>query len=142
MNKKACLKDRSPELYAQWDKEKNKGMDVETVCPSHHILVWWKCSKGHSWQEYLNSRVYGSKRCPICAKEMPHKTTRSLAEQYPLIAMDWDYDMNPGKTPDTVAGKSGYRAAWKCHRCGRTWKTSVANRTVGATQCTCSRGLT
>lgn len=135
MNRKPPLKIRFPELYAQWDFDKNIGINVENIAPSKHFLVWWKCEKGHSWQEYLNSRVYGSKRCPLCTRRLPHDNTKTLLEDSPDIALDWDYSKNKDYTPDTVASKSGYMAHWRCKKCGHEWKASIINRTTGGTKC-------
>ena len=135
MNRKPPLKERAPELYAQFDFEKNQGVDIDKIPASSHTLLWWKCNNGHSWQEYLSSRLYGAKRCPICAKSFPHENTKTLAEEFPLIAADWDFDKNEMMSPETVASKSGNRIYWKCHKCGHEWRASIINRTVGATRC-------
>lgn len=135
MFKKPPLKIRAPELYSQWDFEKNQDVDVETVNTSKHILVWWKCDRGHSWQEYINSRIYGSRRCPLCAKRLPHITSKTLSDDSAQIALDWDYDNNQGLSPDSVASKSGRIVNWKCHNCGHKWLASIINRTSGGTRC-------
>ena len=51
-----------PELVAQWDVEKNSGLEPIDVTFKSHRKVWWKCPKGpdHEWQAVVSSRTKGN----------------------------------------------------------------------------------
>jgi len=51
-----------------------------------------------------------------------------------LVLRDWDEAANDRK-PESLTAGSGYKAHWKCHRCGHTWDAPVAQRTVRQTRC-------
>lgn len=54
-----------PHLVDLWDDTKNKkGPDEYTK--SSGKKVWWRCSKGHSWEAPISSIVSG-KGCPTCS---------------------------------------------------------------------------
>lgn len=59
------LQDKHPELAAQWNVEKNKGLTAKDVCSSSSMNVWWVCEKGHEWRATINNRAQG-KGCPYC----------------------------------------------------------------------------
>ncbi|MEV6138997.1 zinc-ribbon domain-containing protein [Nocardia sp. NPDC051990] len=52
-----------------------------------------------------------------------------LSSQAPLIAAEWDYDKNQGRTPDQVTIGSRSTAHWKCSAHGHEWEAPIANRT-------------
>jgi len=77
---------------------------------------------------------------PMEATVSPGRTTalvkvkgRMLTE-FPLVLRDWDSVANSRLASSVKAG-SGYKAKWKCHRCGHTWEAPVAQRTVRQTRC-------
>ena len=62
------LETRNPKLALEWNYEKNENLKPSEVTAGSGKKVWWKCSKGHEWQAYVNNRNKGS-GCPICARE-------------------------------------------------------------------------
>ena len=53
---------------------------------------------------------------------------QSVAELYPNIAKDWDYDKNGSLLPEMAYAHSNEQFYWKCSR-GHSWKASVYSRT-------------
>lgn len=57
-----------PEIAAEWDSEKNAGLDPNEVTYGSGKVVWWRCAKGHSWRMLVYRRIEG-RGCPECRKE-------------------------------------------------------------------------
>jgi len=62
----------NPTLAAEWNYEKNNGLNPEDVLPNSGQKVWWKCSQGHEWQAVIQNRTNG-RGCPYCYKEKRKK---------------------------------------------------------------------
>ncbi len=77
---------------------------------------------------------------PMEATVSPGRATASvkvagrMLTDFPLVLRDWDTAANSRLASSVKAG-SGYKAKWKCHRCGHTWEAEVAQRTVRQTRC-------
>lgn len=56
-----------PDLVAEWDNEKNIGINPQDYMPGSRAKVWWKCSRcGYEWEATIGSRGHG-RGCPKCA---------------------------------------------------------------------------
>ncbi len=62
------LQTTRPFLAAEWDYEKNGKLTPNKVSLGSQKRIWWKCSKGHSWEATIASRSSG-RGCPECAKK-------------------------------------------------------------------------
>jgi len=66
---------------------------------------------------------------------------KSLAEEFPGIARQWDAQRNGKNTPETATAGSNFRAAWRCdigcRHCGEPhhWHASVASRCLHESGC-------
>lgn len=58
----------------------------------------------------------------------------TLAEAYPKIAKEWDYDKNDNVTPEKISYGSKKKVWWKCQH-GHEYQTSVYSRTGLGTGC-------
>ena len=67
------LASKYPRLLAEWDREKNEGLDPSGVTPYSGKKVWWRCEKGHSWQATVANRAGNSSGCPTCARNANRK---------------------------------------------------------------------
>jgi len=135
------LVDHSPHLLSEWDYSKNTGIDPEKLSFGSNLKVWWKCENGHSWQASINMRVRGN-GCKTCSHviggdkrrlQAVEKAGQSFAQAYPELLKEWDYEKNT-LSPDELAPKSGYRAAWRCQY-GHTWEATITNRTHNHSNC-------
>lgn len=57
------------------------------------------------------------------------KRNWSLAEAYPEIASEWDYEKNAPLLPESFAPHSNEKVAWICKDCGYKWDASIGDRT-------------
>lgn len=58
----------------------------------------------------------------------------SLAEKFPSIAAEWDFEKNGDLTPDKVTSGSHVDVYWRCPVCGQSYKARVCNRTSPSKQ--------
>ena len=134
------LKTTNPKLCEEWDYEKNFPLTPEQVSAGSNKIVFWKCEKGHVWDESINGRSKSEKGCPICSNRRLLVGYNDLQSKYPEIAKEWDYEKNKDLTPDQVLYGSGKKVYWKCSVCGHKWKTNIYARTQNGTGCVkCSK---
>ena len=102
-----------PELAKQWDAVKNAPLTPADVTPHTHRKVWWKCAQGHEWQASVHSRAQGT-GCPICTNHIPVVGENTLADRFPQVAQEWDYEKNAPLTPEQVLPGTSRRVWWIC----------------------------
>lgn len=115
-----------PDLVSEWDYSYNIGIQPEKVLPNSGKTVGWICSKcGFKWTAKITNRTNGYNNCPHCD---------SLAVKYPDVAKEWDFEANTylKYTPNDISCGSSKKVWWSCSKCGKKWKTAVANRTRGS----------
>lgn len=128
-----CLEVLSPQITAEWDYEKNRELTPALVTNHSSIKVWWKCTKGHSWQALIRSRTVIGSGCPVCAGKAA-SPDYNLVTEYPDIALDWDMHKNK-LPPEHYLPYSNKTVWWKCHICGSGWKAMVIKRTREKNRC-------
>ena len=94
------------------------------VVPGAEKMIWWKCSKGHSWQTYLFQRT-GKKKsgCPFCAHLQVYEEI-SLAHCYPDTLIWWDQKANAPITPHDITAYSNKKFYFQCPVCNHSFKRS------------------
>jgi hypothetical protein len=56
-----------PDIYHQYNRDKNGKKFRSDVSVNSSKFLWWICSKGHSWQACVIERTIGDiKHCPKC----------------------------------------------------------------------------
>ena len=118
-----------PDLAAQWNFARNKGLTPRDVIAGTDKKVWWICEKGHEWQARINNRINGN-NCPICIGKKVLVGYNDLATVMPSIAKEWHPTKNENLTPQDVVVGSNKKVWWQCER-GHEWQTSVAHRSNG-----------
>ncbi len=122
-----------PGLAAQWDAEKNPGIEFATLDASHASAVWWRCPNGHSFQR-PPVRMLADDACPTCAL-----AKSSLAALAPNVAAEWHPTKNAVK-PDEIVAEHVMNAWWVCPN-GHEYQATVRARTQGNRRCpTCYGG--
>ena len=58
-----------PDLLNQWDYERNRGIDPDTLGCFSHKKASWVCKAHGEWTASINSRAARGSGCPICAQE-------------------------------------------------------------------------
>ena len=124
----------------EWDYEKNKDHNPNTLTAGSSHKVWWKCSVcGHSWQAAPSRRRLQGFKCPICSVKNVNaeriKKKGSFADHFPEKAKDWDYDKNGELLPTQVTAGSNIRVYWKCHICGREWNCMIISHAKSVYSC-------
>lgn len=129
---------RFPKIAAEWDYEKNEGINPEMFTPGSNRDVFWKCGNcGHGWKASINRRTGGS-GCPKCsrktgsmkkASDSPDRLLKNnaLFEEYSLTKND--YDLNKLRIGSHKV------AWWKCKECGCEWRADIHIRARGGHKC-------
>lgn len=119
-----------PELFEEWDFEKNDELDILLITKGMTDKAWWICRDCHS--EY-DACIYGKisrHGCPYCAgKRVNH--TNSLAATMPHIAKLWSAKNKKDFTPDTVTCGRATKAWWYCEVCDDDYPMSINKKTSG-----------
>ncbi len=122
---KTNLASHSPLLSKEWHPTKNGYLSPEKTAYNSNSKVWWLCAEGHSWDEYVATRVNQGVKCRYC---------RSLAHRRPDLAAQWDQEKNGNTTPWNRGHSSTKKIWWKCN-CGHSWSTMLRSRTIGHGKC-------
>jgi hypothetical protein len=130
-----------PDLALDWNYDRNGELKPTEITFGSNRRIWWKCHAcGNEFQSSPNARKDNMGHCSKCVFTNGNETlsknkavNNSLAEFYPEIAKEWDYNNNE-RTPDNVARMSGLEAWWICSN-GHSWKASVHSRTHDGKKC-------
>ena len=72
-----------PRLAGQWHPTRNR-VPPEQVRPDHAMAAWWRCDRGHEFQQTVRARTQGHGGCPVCYRgwsvESIRDFVRSLLE--------------------------------------------------------------
>ncbi|MBR4144178.1 MAG: zinc-ribbon domain-containing protein [Lachnospiraceae bacterium] len=115
-----------PKLLAEWDYDKNISFDPNGVMANTSKKVYWKCSKGHSWQASIGSRARGN-GCPVCCNKAVLKGYNDLFTTNPELKPEWDYDRN-NIDPTQITAGSGKKVYWICPL-GHSYDAYISTRT-------------
>ncbi len=135
--KERSIMARFPELLAEWDYDKNAGVDPLLVNYGSMRKFWWKCSIcNYSWQMSPNSRTNQGQGCPNCAgtkralgkMDSIIRSSGSFEESSHFTLDEWDYETN-SILPSQVTRYSKKKVWWKCKTCGGRWQATIQNRT-------------
>lgn len=117
-----------PEIAKEFDAEKN-GTTADKVTPKSNKKMWWKCSKGHSYQaapakKTLNNLPYG---CAICSGYQVDETN-NFGARFPELAKEFQSEAN-GVSPYEFSPGRTKKYEWKCSAKGHIFYASVSDRT-------------
>ena len=123
-------------LIEEWDFEKNVGLSPDKITTGSHKKVWWKCSKGHSWDAVIFNRARDKKPsgCSECSKVVRIRSyVKSIQRKKNLghfehLLCEYDYDKNP-LLPENVSYGSNKKVWWMCCVCGYNWEAAPYHRT-------------
>jgi hypothetical protein len=127
-----CLTTLRFGIAKEWHPEKNGSLTPNDVTIYSGKRAWWECSKGHEWQTAIYNRIKGS-GCPYCSGKKVCKDN-SLATLNPSVAKEWHPTKNGRLIPSNITCVTGKKVWWQCSE-GHEWRTSVASRTSGKTNC-------
>ena len=56
-----------PSLAKEWNPRRNPGRPLASVVATSSKKAWWRCQKGHEWQDSPMGRTVYHHECPACA---------------------------------------------------------------------------
>jgi len=56
----------NPDLAAEWHPTRNGDKKPEDYLSGSNAIVWWRCSRGHTWKASIAKRALRGDRCPQC----------------------------------------------------------------------------
>lgn len=112
-------------LLAEWDSEKNGGIDPKYISSGSDKKYFWKCDKGHTWAASPSNRRRGD-GCPYCANRLLLKGYNDLATTNHKLLSEWDYEKND-KKPDEVMKGSAKKAWWICPK-GHSYQIEIREK--------------
>ena len=119
----------NPSLAREWNYPKNNELTPIDVLPNSGKKVWWKCDKGHEWQAQIIQRNKGV-GCPYCSGRYAIKGENDLETVNPILAQEWNYELNGTLKPCDVLPNSDKKIWWKCNK-GHEWQALISNRNKG-----------
>ena len=130
MNKNKIFISDNEILMSEWDWEKNNqlGLFPDKLAYKSNKKVWWKCNKGHSWDDEIYHRTDG-RGCPYCSNKRVLVGYNDLGTLYPELLEEWDYEANVDIKPEQFVVGSAKVVNWICSQCGHKWPASIRNRT-------------
>ena len=122
----------NPELINEWDFEKNPSLSPDSVFPGSHIKVWWKDTKGHSWQAQIADRTRG-RGCPYCSNHKVLAGYNDLQTTNSNLIEEWDFSKNV-ISPNEISAGCHKKVWWKCSK-GHEWQSTIYNRAENGSGC-------
>jgi len=132
--KENSLASKYPELVTEWHSIKNGDLMPDMVMPSSMKRVWWRCEKGHEWQESVNKRTSMNIGCPYCSNHRIWPGYNDLATTHPELAKEWHPTKN-GELKPTDVTYGSERKIWWLGACGHEWQATPNVRTYWKRGC-------
>ena len=114
--KTESLECKFPLIAKEWHPLKNEDLKPSMFRKSSNHYVWWLCERGHEYKAKINNRVNGL-GCPYCSGAKPLKGFNTLADMFPQILLEWDYEKNI-KTPYDYLPSTKDKVFLICSKCG------------------------
>ena len=116
-----------PYILSEWDYEKNE-IRPDKVSYGSAKKVWWKCRKGHSFEQSIVYKVKSEleSTCPYCSHQKLMKGYNDLATTHAYILDEWDYEKND-ILPTQIGVGTHKKIWWKCPF-GHSYQTYPSNR--------------
>ena len=117
------------QLMEEWAFDQNIGKDPTQFLIDSEEKVWWRCKKGHLWEDSIVNRINGSK-CYGCSTRNVIAGFNDLKTVSPELASEWNYEKNKDITPEQVTCCSNKKVWWKCSN-GHEWQSVISSRYYG-----------
>ncbi|CBH10181.1 hypothetical protein, conserved [Trypanosoma brucei gambiense DAL972] len=123
------LKDRFPDLVAEYDEDTNEEPAGEVLVDSARV-VSWKCVEcGFKWKSGVFVRTCLRTKCPQCEQIRNPRLTARFVQL-------WDQSLNdPCVDPKTVAASSNKSAYWRCSNCNTSFKARIKDMVSDKAKC-------
>lgn len=131
--KKKSIQSKFPNIAVEWDYEKNGKLNPNNFSFGSDVKVWWKCSKGHSYEATISHRTSAKNAtaCPYCAGQKILSGYNDLATKRPDLIIEWDFDKNKGIDPSKISPNYATKKVWwKCPE-GHSYDATPHKRSNG-----------
>lgn len=123
-----CLATVNPDLAIEWHPLKKGDYTPYNVTSGSNKNIWWKCIKGHEWQNRVAKRNRGE-GCPYCSGRRVSESN-CLALLRANLIKEWHPVKNRDLTPYDVTVFSSKKVWWICKQ-GHEWEARVYSRSNG-----------
>ena len=123
-----CLHTVYPDIALEWHPEMNGKLTPKSVTPGSTKHVWWRCSTNneHVWNARIDHRQNAG--CPICSNRVID-ASNNLTVTDPLLAKEWNLDLNWPLKPDEFSSGSDKKVWWTCRRnAEHVWESRIYSR--------------
>ena len=131
-----------PDLLKEWDHERNRGIDPETLGNFSQKKVSWVCKAHGQWTASISSRAARGSGCAICAQEEQRGRSRPkrglVKDELPDVWRQIHPSRNEGIDVSSLTCGSNEMLAWLCQenmgsrpegcKCEHAWEAWVHNR--------------
>ena len=118
----------NPELAKEWHPTKNKGLYPNQVLFKSNLMIWWKCEKGHEWEDTISNRRKGI-NCPYCDGKLCKNNNETLSKIYPELLETWHPNRNCLLLPHNISFKYRNKLWWKCEN-EHEWQATIKERLI------------
>ena len=118
------------DILKYWNYEKNINDNPSNYSVGSGKVVWWKCEKGHEWEQQIYQFSKKNEKCPYCSNKKLLIGFNDFASCYKDLLKEWNYKKNRIK-PDEIIKTSPIKVWWKCSVCDYEWETSIYVRSKG-----------
>lgn len=122
-----CITNNREDLLNDWDYSLNSILPFDISYGSHK-LVYWRCSKGHSYVKSIHDRCQGV-RCPECTG-ITFKHRGNLFDEYPTLIEELDENYNKYEDVKSVSSCSKTLIYWLCQK-QHSYTMSASNKSKG-----------
>lgn len=121
-----CIENGKEYLLKEWDYAKNE-LTPKDYTPKKQESVWWKCSRGHSWQATIANRSDKGHMCKEC-RDIERKSKTLVYIARPELMSIWDYEKNGENTPYNTTIRENKEIWWYCSKCNSSWSSLIINK--------------
>ena len=130
---KQWASENNAKILSEWDYVLNDVLP-EAISPFSHKKVYWKCDKGHSYQQSISAKTKENQHCPYCSGQRVLKGFNDLKTWCKNnarldIINAWDCDKNTVLMDDISYG-SNKRVWWRCEN-GHSYQATIKYKTSG-----------
>ena len=130
------LKATHPKIAAEWNYERNKGLNPSHIGAASNKKVWWTCDEGHEFERVVSVRtMQGINDCPFCKSRKAFEGLNDLATTHPDLAKEWHPIKNKSLKPTQITHRNSRTSIWWMCDKGHEWEAVARNRTIGGTGC-------
>ena len=119
-----------PDLVKQIDRKKHPDLEPKDIAAGSNKKVWWKCNKGHEFDQAVSQRTIRNSKCPYCIGRRINREN-SFGSKFTKLLSEWDYEKNKDLDPYTLAPFTHHKVWWTCKSCDRNWKAAISDRSGG-----------